>query len=253
MKISIITATYNSANTIKDTLACVAAQQYPFIEHIIVDGSSKDDTLKIVGEYKHVSKVISEKDNGIYDAMNKGVQLATGDIIGILNSDDFYTGSTILAKVAAAFEDPYVEAVYGDLQYVKSNNLDVITRTWKAGSYKKRYLYYGWMPPHPTFFVRRQIYEKCGLFNTTLRSAADYELMLRVLLKYNARVQYIPEVLVKMRAGGMSNASLKNRLRANKEDLMAWKLNDLKPFFFTIWLKPIRKVLQFNPTSIWQK
>ena len=253
MTISIITATYNSAATVRDTLSCIASQQYPFIEHIIVDGVSNDNTLGIVNEFTHVAKVVSEKDKGIYDAMNKGVQLATGDIIGILNSDDFYTDPSILAKVAAAFEDPAIDAVYGDLQYVKPNDLQAVTRTWKSGRFQQKYLYYGWMPPHPTFFVRRHIYEKCGLFNTTLRSAADYELMLRVLLKYNATVRYIPEVLVKMRAGGMSNASLKNRLNANKEDLMAWKLNDLKPYFFTTWLKPIRKILQFNPIKIWQK
>jgi glycosyltransferase involved in cell wall biosynthesis len=253
MKISIITATYNSAATVRDTLACIASQQYPNIEHLIVDGLSKDNTLEIVKEFSHVAKVISEKDKGIYDAMNKGVKLATGDIIGILNSDDFYTSPSILSKVITAFEDPAVDAVYGDLQYVKATNVEAVTRTWKSGAYKKGNLYYGWMPPHPTFFVRRHVYEKCGLFNTTLRSAADYELMLRVLLKYDARVKYIPEVLVKMRAGGMSNASLKNRFRANKEDAMAWKLNDLKPYFFTMWLKPLRKVLQFNPINIWQK
>lgn len=253
MKISIITATFNSATTVKDTLTSIASQQYPHIEHIVVDGLSKDNTLAIVNEFAHVARVISEKDKGIYDAMNKGVQLATGDIIGILNSDDFYTGPSILTKVAAAFEDPLVEAVYGDLQYVKHANTQVVTRTWRSGMYKKKYLYYGWMPPHPTFFVRRNVYDKCGLFNTTLRSAADYELMLRVLLKYDVRVKYIPEVLVKMRAGGMSNASFKNRFRANKEDTMAWKLNDLKPYFFTTWLKPLRKVLQFNPINIWQK
>lgn len=253
MKISIITATYNSVTTVRDTLTSIAGQQYSNIEHIIVDGLSKDNTLSIVKEFAHVAKIVSEKDNGIYDAMNKGVQLATGDVIGILNSDDFYTSPSILAKVAAAFEDPVVEAVYGDLQYVNPANVQLITRTWKSGTFQKKYLYYGWMPPHPTFFVRRHIYEKCGLFNTNLRSAADYELMLRILLKYNARVHYIPEVLVKMRAGGMSNASLKNRLTANKEDAMAWKLNDLKPYFFTMWLKPLRKVLQFNPINIWQK
>lgn len=253
MKISIITATYNSAVTIRDTLSCIASQQYHNIEHLIIDGVSKDKTLEIVNEFSHVAKVISEKDKGIYDAMNKGVQLATGDIIGILNSDDFYTCPLVLSKVAAAFEDPAVDAVYGDLQYVKQDNVDVVTRTWKSGRYKKKLLYYGWMPPHPTFFVRRHIYDKCGLFNTTLRSAADYELMLRILLKHNTRVEYIPEVLVKMRAGGVSNASLKNRLRANKEDEMAWKLNALKPYFFTMWLKPLRKILQFNPINIWQK
>jgi glycosyltransferase len=253
MKISIITATYNSAATVRDTLTCIAEQQYANIEHLIVDGLSKDNTLAIVKEFSHVAKVISEKDKGIYDAMNKGVQLATGDIIGILNSDDFYTSPLILSKVAAAFEDPAVDAVYGDLQYVKATNVQAVTRTWKSGVYKKKYLYYGWMPPHPTFFVRRQVYDKCGLFNTSLQSAADYELMLRVLLKHNVSARYIPEVLVKMRAGGISNSSVKNRLRANKEDAMAWKLNQLKPYFFTTWLKPLRKVLQFNPINIWQK
>lgn len=253
MKISIITATYNSAATVRDTLNCIASQQYENIEHIVVDGLSKDNTLAIVKEFPHVAQMISEKDNGIYDAMNKGVQLATGDVIGILNSDDFYTGPVILSKVAQAFEDPAIEAVYGDLQYVNASNVQLVTRTWKSGRYQKRSLYFGWMPPHPTFFVRRHIYEKCGKFNTTLRSAADYELMLRVLLKHEARVHYIPEVLVKMRAGGMSNASFKNRIRANKEDVMAWKLNDLKPYFFTTWLKPLRKILQFNPINIWQK
>jgi len=253
MKISIITATFNSAATVRDTLSCVADQQYPNIEHLIIDGVSKDDTLAIVKEFSHVARVISEKDKGIYDAMNKGVKLATGDIIGILNSDDFYTGPLVLSKVAAAFEDDAVDAVYGDLQYVRATNVQAVTRTWKSGNYKKRNLYYGWMPPHPTFFVRRRVYEKCGLFNISLRSAADYELMLRVLLKHNVSARYIPEVLVKMRAGGMSNASLGNRFRANKEDAMAWKLNQLKPYFFTTWLKPLRKVLQFNPINIWQK
>lgn len=245
MKISIITATYNSANTVRDTLTSIASQQYPNIEHIIVDGLSKDNTLDIVKEFPHVAKVISEKDKGIYDAMNKGIQLATGDVIGILNSDDFYNGQQVLNKVAASFEDPSVEATYADLQYVKQDNTNVVIRTWKSGLFQKRSFYYGWMPPHPTFFVRRSVYEKAGVFNTSLRSAADYELMLRLLVKYNITARYIPEVLVKMRAGGMSNASLKNRLKANKEDLMAWKLNELKPYFFTTWLKPARKIFQF--------
>ena len=245
MKISIITATYNSAATVRDTLQCIAAQQHPDIEHIIIDGLSADATLEIVKEYPHVAKVVSGKDGGIYDAMNKGVQLATGEVIGILNSDDFYNGQDVLLKVAAKFEDPRVEAIYGDLQYVKQDNIEVVTRTWKAGLYRKEYFYYGWMPPHPTFFVRRSVYEKVGLFNTVLRSSADYELMLRILVKYNIHAQYIPEVLVKMRAGGVSNASLRNRFRANKEDMQAWRLNGLKPYFFTMWLKPLRKIFQF--------
>lgn len=245
MKISIITATYNSAATVRNTLESVAQQSHPEIEHLIIDARSSDSTLEIVKEFSHVAKLISEKDNGLYDAMNKGVQLAGGEVIGILNSDDFYTGNEVLAKVAKAFADPSVDAVYGDLQYVKQDDITRVTRTWKAGSYRKKNFYYGWMPPHPTFFVRKELYQKAGLFNTSLRSAADYELMLRMILKHNARVRYIPEVLVKMRDGGLSNATLGNRLRANSEDREAWRINGLKPYFFTRWLKPLRKVFQF--------
>lgn len=254
MKISIITIVFNGERTIRDTIESVLNQDYNDIEYIIIDGKSKDKTMEIIASYeKRIAKVISEPDNGIYDAMNKGLRLATGDIIGILNADDFYASPIVLSKVAAAIKGGDVEAVYGNLQYVKPDNVNVITRTWKAGNFKRRSFYYGWMPPHPTFFVRRHIYEQAGLFNTVLRSAADYELMLRFLLKYNISIEYLPEVLVKMRAGGVSNASLKNRLRANREDAMAWKLNGLRPYFFTTWLKPIRKILQFNPINIWQK
>lgn len=160
MKISIITATYNSSVTVRDTLTSVAQQDHPLIEHIIVDGLSTDNTLGIVKEFPHVARVVSEKDAGIYDAMNKGVQLATGDVIGILNSDDFYTCTDVLAKVAAAFNDPTIEAVYGDLQYVKYNNIQLVTRTWKAGLFKKGNLYYGWMPPHPTFLFAKRCMKK---------------------------------------------------------------------------------------------
>ena len=245
MTISIITATYNSASTVRDTLASIAQQGYQPVEHIIVDGLSKDNTLDIVREFPHVRRVISEKDHGIYDAMNKGLKLATGEVVGILNSDDFYASHEVLSRVMAAFKDPAVDVVYGDLQYVKKNNVHVITRSWKSGQYKRKYFYYGWMPPHPAFFVRRKIYDEVGFFNTDLRSAADYEMMLRILVRHNANACYVPQVLVKMRSGGMSNASLKNRLRANREDRKAWVLNELKPFFFTTWLKPMRKIIQF--------
>jgi len=245
MKISIITATYNSAATVEDTLDCIRRQEHPDIEHIIVDGRSTDSTLKIVSGFPHVAKILSEKDSGIYDAMNKGIGLATGDIIGILNSDDIYTDPSVLTAVADAFKDPAVMTAYADLQYVHADEPDRVLRTWKTGTFQKKSFYYGWMPPHPTFFVRREVYEKVGNFNISLRSAADYELMLRILLKYGMSVVYIPRVIVKMRAGGMSNASIWNRIRANKEDRMAWKLNDLRPYFFTLYMKPLRKIPQF--------
>ena len=245
MKISIITATYNSAATIKDTLSCIRLQDHPDIEHIIVDGGSTDSTPSIVAGFPHVAKWISEKDNGIYDAMNKGIALSTGEVIGILNSDDIYTGRSVLSAVARAFTDPGVRTAYADLQYVRADDTDRIIRTWKTGAFRKSNFYYGWMPPHPTFFVRKEVYEEAGLFNTSFRSAADYELMLRILLKHGLPAHYIPMVIVKMRAGGVSNASLWNRLRANKEDRLAWKLNGLKPYFFTLYLKPLRKISQF--------
>lgn len=251
-KISIITATYNSAATVQDTLECVARQTYENVEHIIVDGKSKDNTLEIVAQYPSVAKVVSEKDNGIYDAMNKGIKLATGDIIGILNSDDIYIDEFVLAKVAKAFEGG-ADACYADLQYVSATDLSKVTRHWKAGRFNDRSFLMGWMPPHPTFFVRREVYDKVGYFNTTMRSAADYELLLRVFMKHKFNIVYIPEVLVKMRAGGMSNASLKNRLRANNEDRMAWKVNGLKPYFFTLYLKPLRKIFQFIQPKQWLK
>ncbi|MBN9379470.1 MAG: glycosyltransferase [Chitinophagaceae bacterium] len=245
MKISIITATYNSAPTVRDTLACIRGQQYPDIEHIIVDGRSSDKTLEVVSQFPHVAKIISEKDKGIYDAMNKGIGMATGDIVGILNSDDMYTDPQVLSHVAEAFLDPDIMTVYADLQYVHADNPGRVLRTWNSGPYRKKNFYYGWMPPHPTFFVRKEVYEQAGLFNLSLRSAADYELMLRVLLKHDFTAHYIPRVIVRMRAGGMSNASLGNRLRANKEDRLAWKLNGLEPYFFTLYIKPLRKIHQY--------
>lgn len=245
MKISIITACYNSSATIGDTLKSVALQDYAYIEHIIVDGASTDDTLKIVGKFPHVSTIISEQDNGIYDAMNKGINIAQGDVIGILNSDDVYTNKNVISEVMKRFEHSDIDVVYADLQYVHYSDLNKITRTWHSGAFSKKKFYFGWMPPHPTFFVRKTVYENIGTFNCSLRSAADYEFMLRALLKNDHKAAYIPEVLVKMRTGGMSNATLSHRIRANREDREAWRLNNIKPYFFTIPFKPLRKVLQF--------
>ena len=245
MKISIITATFNSSSTVGDTLECIRQQEYADIEHIIVDGRSTDSTLAIAASFPHVSKIVSEKDKGIYDAMNKGISVATGEVIGILNSDDLYTDPSVLSVVARAFSDPEVMAAYADLQYVHQEDVTKVIRTWKTGAYKKHDFYYGWMPPHPTFFVRREVYDKVGLFDIGLKSSADYEMMLRILLKFGIPAVYIPRVIVKMRVGGMSNASLWNRLRANSEDRKAWKINGLKPYFFTLYMKPLRKIPQF--------
>lgn len=245
MKISIITVSYNSAATIADTMQSVSSQDYPDIEYIIIDGDSTDGTLDIVTRFPKVAKVVSEKDDGLYDAMNKGIRLATGEVIGMLNSDDIYAHSSVLSDVAARFSKKNTDTVYGDLQYVSRLNVNKIIRTWRSGSFNRRKFYYGWMPPHPAFFVRKRVYDQVGLFNNSLRSAADYELILRILCKNRFDAAYLPEILVKMRTGGKSNASLINRIAANKEDRLAWKLNGLHPYFFTLYCKPLRKVFQF--------
>ncbi|MCB0685937.1 MAG: glycosyltransferase [Saprospiraceae bacterium] len=246
MKISVITTTYNSEETLADTLNCISKQVHPDIEHIVVDGHSKDGTLKIVDQYAHVAHCISEPDDGIYDAMNKGIKRCTGDVIGILNSDDIYASSDILVKVASIFSDNQVDCLYGDLDFVSWDQLDKVVRHWKAGDYDPRKWYRGWMPPHPTFFVRKEIYNRLGLFNLHFKSSADYELMLRYLLKNHLQVYYLPEVMIKMRYGGHSTGSLINRIIANKEDKLAWVINDLKPPIGLRLLKPVRKIGQYR-------
>jgi glycosyltransferase len=245
LRISIITPTFNSANTVAETMQSVEEQDYPHIEHIVVDGHSQDETLEIVQQFPHTDTLISERDEGIYDAMNKGIRAATGDIIGILNSDDIYANAHVISTVANVFQDSNIQACYADLQYMDARNTAIITRTWKAGKHDISSFYWGWMPPHPTFFVRKTVYDEVGLFDTRLRSAADYEMMLRILLKNKMKAVYIPQVTVKMRTGGMSNASFMNRIRANREDREAWRINGLKPYFFTLYLKPLRKLPQF--------
>lgn len=245
MKVSIITTSYNSARTIRSTLESVACQDYDNIEHIIVDCDSHDGTLDIVSEFPHVSKLVSEKDHGLYHGMNKGLAMATGDIICFLNSDDWYPREDVISQVVKVLSSHNVQVLYGDLQYVDRININKVARTWRSGQFQRKNLYYGWMPPHPTFFALKEVYEKVGLFNTTLRNAADYELMLRVLLKHEMDACYLPQILVKMRRGGYSNAKLAHRLRANREDNMAWHLNGLRPGILTRYLKPLRKLPQF--------
>lgn len=241
--LSIITATYNSSHLVSSCLLSVSSQTIN-AEHIIIDGASTDNTLEIVRSFSHISKIISEPDNGIYDAMNKGLATATGEVIGILNSDDYYADIHALERVAKVFSDPSVDTCYGDLQYIAPDSGKVV-RHWRAGQCSDRSFYWGWMPPHPTFFVRRSIYERFGLFNLSLGSAADYELMLRFLVKHRVTTAYIPHVQVKMRTGGASNASLKNRLKANRMDRKAWEVNGLKPYPWTVMAKPLRKIGQF--------
>lgn len=242
--VSIITTTLNSSRTIRHTLKSVQEQNYP-VEHIIIDGASTDNTVEIVNSFPHVKTIITEPDTGIYDAMNKGIRLASGNIVGILNSDDFYPTDGIIRKIAKNFIKYDMDSCYGDLQYVDELDTSKIVRNWKSGSFNRDSFIKGWMPPHPTFFVKKQVYENYGLFDLDLKSSADYEMMLRLLFKHKISTHYIPDILVKMRMGGQSNVSISNRLKANKEDKLAWLKNGLKPKFYTTLLKPIRKITQF--------
>jgi glycosyltransferase involved in cell wall biosynthesis len=246
VKVSIITITYNSAQTVEQTVLSVINQSYSDIEYIIIDGLSGDNTMEIVEKYrKKVSKIISEKDKGLYDALNKGIALATGDVIGILHSDDFYTNNGVIQKYVDLFQKTGCDAVYSDLYYVDRTDTDKIIRKWKSGDYKQGAFINGWMPPHPTFFVKKEVYNKFGTFNTEFHTAADYELMLRFVHKNKISMAYLSEYTVKMRVGGASNVSFKSRVKANLEDRKAWRVNGLKPRFYTLYLKPFRKIFQF--------
>jgi len=245
MKISIITVVYNNAATIKDAIESVLNQTYNNIEYIVVDGASTDGTVEIVQSYRNkIDKFISEKDKGLYDAMNKGIGLATGDIVGILNSDDFYKSNDILEIVANEFMSKDIDCLYGDLEYVDANNTEKIVRYWKSKPFEDGLFQKGWHPAHPTFFIKRKYYEKYDVFNLDFKISADYEIMLRFLERYKLKSSYIHKTFVKMRVGGESNRSLSNILKANLESYKAWKVNGLyiNPFMFL--LKPLSKVLQ---------
>ena len=245
-KISIITVAFNSVKTIQDTIESILLQDYKNIEYIIIDAGSSDGTVEIIKSFgDKITYFISESDNGIYDGMNKGIKAASGDLIGILNSDDFYPNNFILSNVAKTFVNNQCDAVYGDLVYVRDYDKNKIVRYWQAGDYSALKIKNGWMLPHPTFFVKKSIYDRFGLYNTELKSAADYEMILKLLYKQNISVKYIPMILVNMRMGGASNSSLINRIKANKEDGLAWTKNQLnKPMFIRI-KKPLQKVRQF--------
>jgi len=246
LKISIITVVYNNAETIKDAIESVLNQTYKNIEYIIVDGGSTDGTVEIVQSYgDKITKFVSEKDNGLYDAMNKGIGLSTGDVVGILNSDDFYKSNDILEIVANEFMSKDIDCLYGDLEYVDDNDTSKVIRYWKSKPFKDGLFQKGWHPAHPTFFVKRVCYEKYGVFNLDFKIAADYELMLRFLERHWLKSSYIPKTFVKMRVGGKSNRSLSNIIRANLESYKAWKVNGLyiNPFLFS--LKPLSKIIQF--------
>ncbi len=246
MKVSIITVVYNGEKTIEDTILSVASQDFPSIEHIIIDGASTDNTLNIVKKHKNkVTHFISEPDTGLYDAMNKGIKCATGDIIGILNADDIYYNSDCISSVVKEFEEKKVEVVYGNLVYVSSNNLKKILRYYNSEFFTIGRFAYGFMPAHPTFFVYKKLYEKFGYYKTNYLIAADFELLVRFLSKYRASYSCLGKVLVKMRMGGVSTKNLKSNWILNKEILRACKENMIKTNLIKIWSKYFIKLFQF--------
>lgn len=221
MRISIITATFNSGNTLEDTLKSVLNQTYQDFEHIIVDGASKDNTLDIIRKYEPLMngrlKYISEKDNGLYDAMNKGIDMATGEVIGILNSDDFYTSNDILEQIANYFEHNNVNALYGDIHYVDGSNLSQCVRYYSSKVFRPCLMKMGFMPAHPSFYCRQQVYKQCGKFDTSYKVAADFEQLLRIIYINKTPTAYLPLDFVTMREGGVSNTNLNSRMTIMKE------------------------------------
>lgn len=250
MIISIITATYNSASTIRDTFESILSQGFKNYELVVVDGASKDETLAIIRGYEPRfegrMKWVSERDRGIYDAMNKGIARATGDVIGILNSDDFYTSDDVLETVAESMKGNNVDAVYGDIHYVNDGELEKCVRYYSSAGFKRERMMQGWMPAHPSFYCRREVYQKYGLFDTSFKVAADFEQLLRLIYVENIRIQYIPKDFVTMRTGGASTDGLKARARIMKDHLRAFKKNGIRNNVFRLSTRYFEKLQEFG-------
>ncbi len=245
MKVSIVTATFNSASTVLDTLQSLNQQTYSDIEYIVIDGDSSDNTVAVIEQQcPRLSKIISEPDKGIYDALNKGIELATGDIVGFLHSDDLFAYPDAVKDLVETLQFSNAQAVYADLEYVAKSDTSKVIRKWTSGNYQRNKLRHGWMPPHPTFYMKRELYQKLGLFDLDLKIAADYDSLLRYLWSNQVQAAYLPKVVTKMRVGGASNRSLKNIVEKTKEDVQALKNNHI--FWPTaILIKNISKIPQF--------
>jgi glycosyltransferase len=255
VKVSVITAVHNGRSTIQHALDSVHAQSGCEVEHIVVDGMSSDGTDQVIDDNRpRISQVIREPDQGCYDAMNKGIAAATGDIIGFLHADDMLAKPSSLGLIRDTLQTGNFDAVYGDLLYVRTTDPSHIVRYWRAGSYRRTRFWRGWMPPHPTVYVRKQVYQALGGYLTDFGSAADYECLVRLMVKHEIKVGYVPKILVKMRLGGASNASLGNRFTANRSDRQAWLENELRPPFGLRISKPISKLPQYwqrpGPTAL---
>lgn len=247
MKISIITVVYNNEKTVKNAIESVLSQTYDNIEYIIIDGNSKDNTVAIINTFKdRLGYFVSEPDKGLYHAMNKGIKIATGDVIGILNSDDLYQDSNVITEVMDFFlKDKELDILYGNLVYVKSDDTNNVVRNWKSKSYYNKFFEHANVPPHPSLFVKKSVYDEAGVFDLEYKIAADYELMLRIFKKYNFNSKYIDRLIVRMRLGGASNGSFSGIIKQNKEVLNAWKKNSLNSPFYLMPLRILKKGSQF--------
>ena len=251
MKVSIITVTFNSERFLEDCIRSVQLQTYKNIEHIIVDGKSTDGTVGIIKKYQQgITSWVSEADRGMYDAINKGIGMATGDIIGILNSDDILDNDHVIFNIANKFINSNTDAVFGDLEYVSQDDMQKVFRVWKGQSYKRSRFKYGWMPAHPTFYIKASVVQKYGGYETHYFSAADYEFMARYLYRHKITASYLPMLIVRMRVGGASNVNFKQRLRANRRDYLAMRRNKIPFAFFVSILKPFIKLHQFTNSKV---
>lgn len=247
MKVSIITTTYNSGLTLRDTIRSVLSQSYPDIEYIIIDGGSKDNTLEIINKYKDkIAKVISEPDKGIYDAMNKGIRMATGDIVGILNSDDFFTSTNVIENIVKAFESNDIDAVFGDIHFVKPDNLNKSVRYYSSSIFRPSLFRFGFMPAHPSFYVKRICYEKYGLYDLNYKIASDYDLLIRFLYINKITYKYLNIDFVTMRMGGASTENMKSRVVLNKEIVRACRKYGIYTNLFMLSLKYIYKIFELR-------
>jgi glycosyltransferase len=246
MKVSIITAVYNSERYIQNCIESIVGQDYPNIEYIVIDGGSTDRTIEIVkGFDKHIHYFISEKDKGIYDALNKGIAVATGDVVGILHADDILASPTVISQIVSAFESSKADAVYGHLNYVHREETSKVQRRWIAKPYTLKSLKMGWMPAHPTLYMRREFFEAYGNYSLNFGTAADYELILRFLFKHKIKAVCLPILMVNMRAGGVSNANFKQRYLALVNDYRALKTNGIPFALITLLFKKVTKFSQF--------
>jgi glycosyltransferase involved in cell wall biosynthesis len=250
VKISIVTATYNSALTLADTIKSVLGQTYHDIEYIVVDGKSTDDTLNIVKQYEPLFngrlKWVSEKDGGIYDAMNKGFMMATGDVVGILNSDDYFTSNDVIERVADALNDTNLDAVYGDIHFIRDGAPDKCVRYYSSKPFRPLWLRFGFMPAHPSFYCRREVFNKAGLYKTDYAIGSDYEMMVRLFIKYQIKAKYLPIDFVTMRIGGASTRNVRSRMQLIKDDVRGCRENGVYTNRLMISMKFLYKIFEFK-------